>query len=122
MRILLSLVLCALGGCIVKYTDTGVDNTWRDPSIPAFERGITMQAEVVSALGPPSQLIDLGDRTVFYYLRQHSKTSSVILLLYNDTRTRITYDRAIFFFDGAGVLEEYAFSKEELEHEPASES
>ena len=60
-------------------------------------------------------MIDLDERVVFYYLRQHSKTSSVILLLYNDTRINITYDRAIFFFDGDGVLEEYAFSREELE-------
>ena len=91
--------------------------TWRDQALPTFELGATTQAEVLRALGPPSQLIALDDQVVFYYLTERSETTGAILILYNTSTRRITYDRAIFFFDRAGNLADYSYSLEALPYE-----
>jgi hypothetical protein len=67
---------------------------------------------VLAALGPPSQLINLGNKTIFYYLQEQKQTRTLILILYNQTREKITYDRAIFFFDEQGRLTDFATSDE----------
>ncbi len=66
----------------------------------------------MAALGPPSQVIALHDQTLFYYLREQLKTKAVFLLLYNQTRENVSYDRAIFFFDKNGTLSDFAYSEE----------
>ena len=77
---------------------------------PVFKQGETTQHDVLAALGPPSQLINLGNRTVYYYLQEQKQVRSVILILYNQTREEITYDRAIFFFDPTGHLTDFSIS------------
>ena len=112
---LLLLGLCALSplaGCMSKRGEMGVRNYWRDPSLPAFEKGRSTQSDVMKALGPPSQVIALQDQTLFYYLREQSQTSAMFLLIYNQTRQQINYDRAIFFFNKDSVLTDFAYSKE----------
>ena len=64
--------------------------------------------DVLALLGPPSQLISLGDETVLYYLFEHSEGEGLILLLYNRMEIETRYDRAVFFFDGNDVLTDYA--------------
>ncbi|MHC4450149.1 MAG: hypothetical protein ACYS0E_08430 [Planctomycetota bacterium] len=118
MRGLLFLVLLLPVACINSRSESGVANTWRGADLPAFEPGRTTQAEVAKALGPPSQLVDLGGQVVFYYLAERAKNTGVILILYNTTRERVVYDRAIFFFDKKGLLEDYAFSLEEVDYKP----
>jgi outer membrane protein assembly factor BamE (lipoprotein component of BamABCDE complex) len=108
-------VLCA--GCVSKRSEMGVLNEWRNPSAPVFEKGISTESQVMQALGPPSQVIALNDKTLFYYLREQSKTKSVILLVYNQTRQEITYDRAIFFFNKDSVLTEFSYSPETVPRE-----
>ncbi len=108
-------VLVALGpGCATKDSQMGVQNQWRAEPAPVFEKGRTTQSEVMRALGPPSQVIGLQDRTLFYYLREQSKTRSLFLIVYNQTRERVGYDRAIFFFDKQGVLTDFAYSEEAI--------
>jgi hypothetical protein len=99
-------------GCLSKRSEIGVRNDWRDPSPPVFERGRTTQSDVMKALGPPSQVIALTDQTLFYYLREQSRTKSAYFIIYNQTRQQITYDRAIFFFNKQSVLTDFAYSKE----------
>lgn len=82
--------------------------------MPAFEKGRTTQSDVMRALGPPSQVIGLQDQTIFYYLREQSRTKSVFLVIYNQTSQRITYDRAIFFFNKQSVLSDFAYSLEAI--------
>jgi hypothetical protein len=65
----------------------------------------------MQALGPPSQVIALPDQTLFYYLREQSRTKAVFLVIYNQTRQQIAYDRAIFFFKQS-VLTDFAYSAE----------
>lgn len=110
---LLGLALLA-PGCASRQSQLGVKNLWRDNDSAKFEKGITTQSDVMQVLGPPSQVIGLRDQTIFYYLREQLKSKSLVLVVYNDTREQITYDRAIFFFDTEGILKDYAFSDEQL--------
>jgi len=107
-------VLLMVAGCVVSKSQKGVDNLWRDESVPAFVRGETTQSNVLEALGPPSQVIALDREVVFYYLRELEKSTGAILLLYNHTNDAIIYDRAIFFFDKKGILKDYALSREKI--------
>jgi hypothetical protein len=105
-------VVLATTGCAQVSKKTGVENRWRDQQI-VFQEGVTTQQEVLTQLGPPSQIIALSTKTVFYYLFEETKGRLLFLVLYNQSNTNITYDRAIFFFNKDGILETYAFSKKE---------
>jgi len=104
----------ALPGCASYQRSQGVANLWRDSSVPPPVKGQTTESEIIQALGPPSQIIGLGDQTVFYYLTERRKGKVAILLLFNWLEEDTSYDRAIFFFDEKGVLQEYGFSKETI--------
>lgn len=116
-RVTLLLIL-SLAGCLTSQSEAGVVNAWRDNSLPAFEVGKTTRSEVAKRLGPPSQLINLENELIFYYLLEQAKGSGVILIVYNTIRDRVIYDRAIFFFDKQGVLTDYALSLEEAPYTP----
>jgi outer membrane protein assembly factor BamE (lipoprotein component of BamABCDE complex) len=92
----------------------GVENLWRADPAPEFVVGSTTQSQVMDVLGPPSQVIAFGDRTLFYYLREHQKFQSFSVIIYAQSRERIEYDRAIFFFDLEGVLRDFALSEESV--------
>ena len=115
--IIFGMLFLTLTGCVSKRNEMGVMNEWRNPAIPAFEKGRNTQSDVMKALGPPSQVIALQDQTLFYYLREQSETKSVLLLIYNQTRQQITYDRAIFFFNKQSVLTDFSYSKESVPQE-----
>lgn len=111
------LVLCVLAftaGCVNKSSTQGVENLWRASPPPAFERGKSTEHDVLSALGPPSQVISTPNRTLFYYLLEAKHSRGLILLVYNQTQERIEYDRAIFFFDTQGRLTDFAMSNEKV--------
>jgi hypothetical protein len=113
--------LALLTGCAKFHTERGVESRWRAPDTPAFVAGKTTQADVLDALGPPSQIISLNDGSVFYYLREKGDGAGLILLVYNQVKYGVGYDRAVFFFDPKGVLTEHAFSKEETEAKASKE-
>ena len=117
LLLLTTCLLAALAGCVSKRGEMGVRNSWRDPSLPAFEKGRATQSDVMRALGPPSQVIALQDQTLFYYLREQSQTKAMLLLVYNQTRQQITYDRAIFFFNKQSILTDFAYSKEAISNQ-----
>jgi len=102
--------VCLMPGCAQISRTSGVENTWRDPQV-GFHNGVTTQDEVLDQLGPPSQIIALPDRTVFYYLFEKTNGKLLFLILYNQATTSITYDRAIFFFNLDHILEHYALSR-----------
>ena len=107
-------LLLSTAGCISKSSTQGVENLWRAEPAPVFESGKTTEHDVLSALGPPSQVITAGNRTVFYYLLEAKRSRGAILIIYNRTVERITYDRAIFFFDAQGRLTDFATSNEKV--------
>ncbi len=111
---LLILITLVLAACSSASEKRGVENDWRAPDA-TFTRGETTEAEVLARLGPPSQMIDLGRRTVFYYLLEETTTRALSLIFYSKRESGIRYDRAVFFFSPDGVLEEYALSRESIE-------
>jgi len=115
--ILLAALACwitACVGCANRQSQMGVENLWRADPTPTFEIGRSTQSDVMKALGPPSQVIALGDQTLFYYLREHQKLQSFSIIIYSHSRERIAYDRAIFFFDAKAVLRDFALSEEAI--------
>lgn len=103
-----------LTGCVSYDRAQGVKNVWRDESLAAPVIGKTTESDIIAALGPPSQVIGLRDQTVFYYLRERRKGDGAIFLLYNVVKENVTYDRAIYFFDKNGTLQDYGYSREKI--------
>jgi hypothetical protein len=101
-----------LAACARYENQTGVDNTWREVDGTRFVTGETTRAELMDLLGPPSQLVNLSNGTVLYYLNERETAQGFVLIVFNALRQRTTFDRAIFFFDEAGVLTESALSDE----------
>lgn len=112
--LLLASIIFVSSGCASFRAVDGVDNLWREVPVDQFQRGVTKQADVLELLGPPSQLISLHDQTVFYYLTERTSGEGKIFLVWNQVSAESEYDRAIFFFDTDGVLQEVAYSKEEI--------
>ena len=97
-------------GCVNYTRESGVDNLWRKPQ--SFINGETTSKQVLAAIGPPSQVMSVGDKTIYYYLKEHVSRQGLILLIYNNTEEVSHFDRAIFIFDQQGVLEDFAYSKQ----------
>lgn len=112
--VLLALFGTLIASCINATSERGVEPLWSaEMSEPASERwmvGKTSKRQILKELGPPSQVVTLGDETVFYYLRENMKVNGLVLLVYNNVRVSAEYDRAIFFFNKKGVLTEQSVS------------
>jgi hypothetical protein len=119
VHLLFMLPVLLLLGCANYSGDTGVENKWRAEDASVWEVGVTTESDVSMVLGPPSQLINLEDQTVYYYLREHRSGKAVVLLIYNWGYQKLTYDRAAFFFDREGKLTKYSYSPEALPYEQA---
>jgi outer membrane protein assembly factor BamE (lipoprotein component of BamABCDE complex) len=105
---LLAALIFAVAGC-AQYSDKrGVEVTWQGQALAQLEKGKTTRREVLTAFGPPSQVISLGDETVLYYLYEKSAGEGLILIVYNRFDVKTQYDRAVFFFDADDVLTEYS--------------
>ena len=117
LSIMVIFALVIFSGCFSSGEQKGVVNKWRDPALPAIEKGQTTQSEILEIFGPPSQIINLGDQSVFYYVLEKARGRGAFLLIFNWKERQVSYDRAIFFFDSDGVLTDYAYSNEQVEYE-----
>ena len=86
----------------------GAPGSTRTQALQDLEKGSTTRREVLTAFGPPSQVISMEGETVLYYLYERSEGDGLILIVYNRMRVDTRYDRAIFFFDDNDILTEYA--------------
>ena len=120
MKPLLRLILlgCGVGlfsACVNVSSERGVEKRWgKEEMVNAsvqWRQGKTTKSQVLKDLGPPSQVVAVGDETVFYYLREKVRGRGLVLLVYNDVRVHAGYDRAIFFFDKQGRLKDFAVSE-----------
>jgi outer membrane protein assembly factor BamE (lipoprotein component of BamABCDE complex) len=102
------LAVTVLTGCARYGSQRGVEVTWEDDVLGRFERGVTTRADVMAALGPPSQLVNLGDESVLYYLNEDAQGEGLILIVYNRFEISTRYDRAVFIFDADDRLTDYA--------------
>ena len=114
MMVITASLALSLSGCTSFESVDGVSNLWREVPVDQFQSGVTKQSDVLELLGPPSQLINLHEQTVFYYLTEHTSGQGKILIVWNQMNAESNYDRAIFFFDTDGILQELAYSKEEI--------
>jgi len=101
-------MLAVLGGCAQYENKRGVDITWQDDVMAGMSAGETTRKDVLTVLGPPSQVIALDDETALYYLYERSEGEGLILIVYNRMRIDTRYDRAVFFFDENDVLTDFA--------------
>ena len=106
--VVLILSLLLLEGCARYQNTRGVEVGWEASIVDQLLRGKTTRQELMEQLGPPSQVIAVGDETVLYYLFEHSDGEGFILILYNRFTVETRYDRAIFFFDDRDLLTDYA--------------
>jgi len=103
------LVLTALlVGCVRYENKRGVDVLWQPEVTAQLVKGQTTREDILTLLGPPSQLIALENETVLYYLFERSEGDGMILIVYNRMKIRTRYDRAVFFFDENDTLRDYA--------------
>lgn len=107
--IITALLLTLVSSCVNYSRDSGVENLWRTPQ--SFNNGVSTSKDVLAALGPPSQVLAVGKQTVYYYLKEQVTREGLILIMYNETTEVSTFDRAIFFFDEKGLLEDFSYSK-----------
>jgi hypothetical protein len=110
--IFLAMTVLGLAGCANWTEDGGVANHWRGEALPEWVEGETREQDVMAALGPPSQIVNLDDRVVYYYLHEKVEGKGYFFIFYNKSRQVTRYDRAIFFFDAEGRLLKYAYSLE----------
>ncbi|MFT7286305.1 MAG: outer membrane protein assembly factor BamE (lipoprotein component of BamABCDE complex) [Halieaceae bacterium] len=103
-----ALLALLLSACAQYESERGVEVTWEAAQMATFERGVTTRTEVMAALGPPSQLVSLGDESVLYYLNEVSSGRGLILVVYNRFDVDANYERAVFIFDADHVLSDYA--------------
>ncbi len=108
------LLVAALAGCANRKEEAGVDNHWRADDAPSWAVGVTSVDDVMTAFGPPSQIVNLDDQVVYYYLRERISGNGYYFLIYNQTNSRTSYDRAIFFFGRDGKLLRSSYSREGL--------
>ncbi len=109
VRLLAVAMLVALAsGCAQYENKRGVEVTWQPEVLEQFQAGTTTRREVMTVLGPPSQVISLDGETVLYYLYERSDGDGLILILYNQFKVDTRYDRAVFFFDENDLLTDYA--------------
>ena len=99
----------AAAGCSRSVADAGVETRWRAQGFEATP-GVTRSEDVLAALGPPSQIIPLGNRIAYYYLAERFTSDRLLLIVYNTTDRRTQYDRAMFVFGPEGVLEAVSYS------------
>ena len=109
IRILtVSALLTLLSGCATYTDNRGIEVSWDAASVADFEVGTTTRNDVLSRLGPPSQVIDLEDETVLYYLYERTTGNGLVLVVYNRFDMDTQYDRAVFFFDEEDRLTEFS--------------
>jgi outer membrane protein assembly factor BamE (lipoprotein component of BamABCDE complex) len=112
------IVAVLLSGCVRYENKRGVDVLWQPEVTAQLVKGKSTREDILTLLGPPSQLIALEDETVLYYLFERSKGDGMILIVYNRMKIRTRYDRAVFFFDENDTLRNYATYIHKGEDEP----
>lgn len=115
---LLFVLLLGIGAsssCVNVRSERGVENLWSsdegDNKASHWSKGKTTKSQILKDLGPPSQVLSLGDETVFYYLREQINGQGIVFIVYNNVKVHAEYDRAIFFFDKQGVLTDFSVSE-----------
>lgn len=104
-RKLLTILVSAslLSSCVLYRGDT--NEPLSAAAIAQLKPGVTTAQQALDLLGAPNDVIQLGERSAWYYEHLSSKTAGfwalVVVLSSTDART----DRLWLFFDKAGTLQ-----------------
>lgn len=105
------MMIRALGVLLLALSTSAcalVRSTENEPIDPAivgsFEPGTTTAADVVAALGAPSQIVELGNRSAYRYGHTVTKGAAIVLIALNIGNSDSRADRVWLFFDQDDVL------------------
>ncbi|MCA8948628.1 MAG: hypothetical protein KDE27_03955 [Planctomycetes bacterium] len=99
------LPLVAAAGCAIARQDT--NEPLDAEAIRRFVPGTTTAREVVEQLGAPTEVVQLGHRSVYRYDATTAKSAVLILVLFNMGNQDQRSDRLWVFFDDRDVLTHY---------------
>jgi len=103
MNRLLALALCGLlGGCFL--TRTTVNEPLPVAAVEGLQVGTSSSADVLEALGAPTDVIQLGSKSAWRYDFGASKRAAFSILIVSFLNEDTRADRVWVFFDEAGVL------------------
>jgi hypothetical protein len=101
---LMLLALVAAGGCSFGRATLGDDIGFDEAS--AIKKGTSSRAEVVELIGVPDRIIQASGREILQYYRYDLKTSSLLLILLNFSRTNIKSDDLYVLLNEEGIVED----------------
>ena len=95
-------LLCVLllGGCAFSRGELGT--AIKPEGIAQIRKGETSEAQVVTLLGAPDEIRQLGKREVFHYYRYVLKHATVLVF----SRANIASDELYVIFDERGVADQ----------------
>ena len=104
MRHLLLLLCCfaVLPGCFISRSS--VNEPLDGGQLAQLHPGTTTAAEVLEALGAPTEVVQLGRRTAYRFDAETSKRAGLWLLLVGFVNDDTRSDRVWVFFDENDVL------------------
>jgi outer membrane protein assembly factor BamE (lipoprotein component of BamABCDE complex) len=88
----------ALGGCAVSRGDLG--DELAQTTLSGITPGQTTRTQVITLLGAPASVQQVGDQTVFHYYHYALKHATFLVF----SRVNIASDDAYIFFDRDGVV------------------
>jgi len=97
------LCLCAaLSGCFMSRTTANLPLEAR--SVESLQPGVATQADVLQALGAPTDVVQLGSRSAWRYDHTVQKRAGLFLVVIALVNSDEQSDRVWLFFDERGVL------------------
>ena len=79
-----------LSGYFTLSDQQGVDNLWRvEENLNNIQKDKTTQTEIIELFGPPSQIINIENSVIFYYLLQ----KEMLKINFSNNPTTITLIR-----------------------------
>ncbi len=101
-RLLALAFCCLLGGCFVSR------GTINDPistaKVDGLEVGVSTSADVLKALGAPTDVVQLGSESAWRYDFTSFKRAGLVLIIVSFLNEDTRSDRVWVFFDEEGVL------------------
>jgi len=104
MRRLLTLAaaLIALNGCYFgKKID---DRPWAQEVVDKIKPGKTTKEEVLRMMGPPKLVIRLLESEAYMYVASTEKTSGLVLIILNMSRTDRQYDAVTIIINRQDIV------------------
>lgn len=105
--VLIILTTTTLSACAVTRGNIG--DTITPERVATMKKGETTRQEAIATLGAPDRILQINGREVFQYYHYDIKSSSLVLILLNLSRTQIKSDDLYLFFGKDGPLEEILF-------------